>query len=400
MDARPEPVTVVIFEGGRPRGDLAEQLAAVRRAVVLDTIETIQGVPEIEEVILGTDLPDLAREAASLGARVDFRAGEFHFGRRLLEVARRYRVNRLIYLGGPAAPLFGKEDWRFLALLLKSKENVVAQNNPQSPDVIAFAPARALEAIPCPASDNELGFALRDLGLERILLPNSARVNFDLDTPADALVLKVVGKAGPRAARVLAELDWDDSRLREAQGVLSLPGAEVVIAGRVGPAVVNFLNANLALRVRVFSEERGMKALGRQRRREVVSLLGFLWERVGGREFFSFLARCAQAVFLDSRVLFAHWRRRLTDEERFASDLGKYGRVRDPLVAEFTRAAIEAPVPVVLGGHCLVSGGIWLLAEDLLEKGYAVRPLVSQKNAGQTVMGSNCCKGRGLGRLP
>jgi len=377
-----EPVSVVIFEGGRPRSPVEEEMAAVRKAVVLDTIETIGRAGEIDQVILCTNFPDLAREAASLGAVVDFKTRKFRFGRRLLGVVERYRLRNVIYLGGPAAPLLREDDWCFLARQLRQRKNIVLQNNVQSPDIIAFTPAEALAAIPEPESDNELGFALRDLGLERVLLPNSARVNFDLDTPTDVLILRVTGRAGPRTMRVLDRLSWDDSRIRRVQQVMATPGAELVVAGRVGPSVVTYLNMNVPLRVRLFSEERGMKALGRQRRGEVVSLLGFLYERVGAREFFSLLGRCGQAVLLDSRVLFAHWKRDFSDWDRFQSDLGRYDLVKDAFLADFTRAAVESPVPTVLGGHCLVSGGLWLLAETLVEAGS-----VSQSRGG--------CHGRG-----
>jgi hypothetical protein len=362
-----QPVSVVIFEGGRPRSSIEEEMAAARTAVVLDTIETIGRAGEIDQVILCTNFSDLAHEAASLGAVVDFKTRKFRFGRRLLDIVERHRLSNVVYLGGPAAPLLEEEDWRFVARQLRQRKNVVLQNNVQSPDIIAFTPAQALAAIPEPESDNEMGFALRDLGLERILLPNSARVNFDLDTPTDMLILRVTRKGGRRTMRVLDGLSWDDSRIRSVQQVMVTPGAELVVAGRVGPSVVTYLNMNIPLRVRLFSEERGMKALGRQRRGEVVSLLGFLYERVGAREFFSLLARCGQAVLLDSRVLFAHWKKDFSDWDRFQSDLGRYDLVKDDALVEFTRGALESPIPVVLGGHCLVSGGLWLLAETLVD---------------------------------
>ena len=169
--------------------------------------------------------------------------------------------------------------------------------------------------------------------------------------------------------QVLGGLSWDDSRVRRVYEVMATHGAELVVAGRVGPPVILYLNMNIPLRVRLFSEERGMKALGRQRRGEVVSLLGLLHERVGTREFFSLLARCGQAILLDSRVMFAHWKRDFPDWDRFQSDLGRYDLIKDAMLAEFTRGALESPVPVVMGGHCLVSGGLWLLAETLVEMG-------------------------------
>lgn len=364
-----QPVSVVIFEGGRPRTPVEEEMACVRKAIVLDTIEVMGRAGVIDEVILCTNFPDLASEAASLGARVDFKRRRFQFGRRLLDVIERYRLENVIYLGGPAAPLLTEEDWGLIASELRRRKNVVLQNNVQSPDIIAFTPARALAAVPLPDSDNQLGLVLRDLGMERVLLPNSARVNFDVDTPTDALILRLSGRAGPRAVRALDRLPWDDGRIRRAFEAMKVPGAEVVVAGRVGPSVVSYLNMNVPLRVRVFSEERGMKALGRQCRGEVVSLLGFLHDRVGSREFFSLLSSCGHAVLMDSRVLFAHWKKDFDEWDRFQSDLGRADLVKDAGLAEFTRAAVEAPVPVVLGGHCLVSGGLWLLADMLLEAG-------------------------------
>lgn len=363
-----QPVVAVIFEGGRPRTSLDEEMVAVRKAVVLDTIEKMGRVADIDEVILCTNYGDLAEGARALGAWVDFRRKKFHFGQRLLDVIERYGLQNVIYMGGAAAPLLDETDLRFLAGELKQRKNVVIQNNVQSPDVVAFTPAQVLASLPLPDNDNALGFVLRDVGLERVLLPNSARVNFDIDTPTDVMVLRLVGKAGARTAQVLESLDWDDSRLRAAWAVLEQPGAEVIVAGRVGPSLVTYLNMNIPVRVRVFSEERGMKALGRQDRGEVRSLLGLFYDRLGGRELLSCLAECGQALFCDSRVLFAHWRRRVTDWDRFQSDLGRYDLVKDPVVADFTRAVAEAPFPVVLGGHCLVSGGLWLLAEALLHK--------------------------------
>lgn len=369
MGVLSEPVCAVIFEGGRPRTEVEEQLATVRKAVVLDTIEKMGRVPEIDRVILCTNLPDLARDAAALGAAVDYKRRRFHFGRRLLDVVEAYGITNLIYMGGPAAPLLGEEDLSFLGAQLKQRKNVVVQNNVQSPDVVAFTPAHALKAIPLPESDNVLGFALRDLGLERILLPNSARVNFDIDTPTDVMLLQVLGKGGPRTRQAIAALDWDSGRVRAAWRVLGTEGAEIVVAGRVGPPVLSYINMNIPVRLRVFSEERGMKALGRQERGEVVSLLGFLLERTGPGEFFQLLGRCGQALFLDSRVLFAHWRRGISDHDRFQSDLGRWELIGDAELAALTKAAVEAPLPVVMGGHCLVSGGLWLLAEELVEKG-------------------------------
>ena len=49
--------------------------------------------------------------------------------------------------------------------------------------------------------------------------------------------------------------------------------------------------------------------------------------------------------------------------DRFLSDLGRWQDIRDPFLRGLTRAALEAPIPVLLGGHSLMSGGLMALNE-------------------------------------
>jgi hypothetical protein len=47
-------------------------------------------------------------------------------------------------------------------------------------------------------------------------------------------------------------------------------------------------------------------------------------------------------------------------EDRFASDLLLPARIEDPWLRELTAAAVDAPIPVLLGGHTLVGPGLRL----------------------------------------
>jgi hypothetical protein len=139
----------------------------------------------------------------------------------------------------------------------------------------------------------------------------------------------------------------------------------VALIGRVGAPIIERLNALLKLRLRVFSEERGMKALGRLDDGTVISLLGFLIEQAGLENFFEYLAQVARCAFIDSRVLFAHYNYNFTDRERYLSDLGLWEQIEHPWLKEFTRLAVQSPIPVILGGHSLVSGSLWALSCEL-----------------------------------
>jgi hypothetical protein len=88
--------------------------------------------------------------------------------------------------------------------------------------------------------------------------------------------------------------------------------------------------------------------------------------------FFEALGAMAQAIFLDNRVLFAHRRLWPSAADRFYSDLREPARIGDPFVRALTEAAMAAPVPVIMGGHSLVSGGIYVLIEAAWARGHDV----------------------------
>jgi hypothetical protein len=70
-----------------------------------------------------------------------------------------------------------------------------------------------------------------------------------------------------------------------------------------------------------------------------------------------------EAAFIDTRVLTAHARVSPSREDRFLSDLGQPDAIVDPFLRELTAASLRAPIPVLLGGHALVSGGLMALIQ-------------------------------------
>ncbi|MBT9134544.1 MAG: hypothetical protein DDT37_01418 [Firmicutes bacterium] len=358
-------IAAVIFEGGAPRHTVVRELSRVRHAVVLDTIQKLQGVPLVDEIILCTNYPALAHDAALLGATVARDSAPFHFGRALQQIVRLTKCEGVIYLGGAAAPLLARAEFSELAAGLCTRAPVVITNNPQSADIVAFAPAAALLAVTPPENDNTLATLLKQGGLAREFMPHSVGVHFDLDTPPDALVLSLSPHLGERTKAALSELVWDSARLEQAIARMRATHCECALIGRVNPAVMAHINRHTFMRLRVFSEERGMKALDREAQGSVVSLLGHYLAAVGPRRFFADLSRTCDVCFMDTRVLFAHFKLKLSEEMRFLSDLGRYEEISHPWLREFTQAAVEAEMPVILGGHSLVSGCMWVIAEHL-----------------------------------
>lgn len=362
-------INAVIFEGSQPRSDIEESMVLVRQAALLDNLEKIKQVPYFGQTYLYTNRPELAEPAAELGAEVYLNAispDQFHYGKQLQTAIREHGLKRVFCLNGAGSPLISVEELKMVCETLLGRENLVYTNNTQSVDVAAFTVPPHLDSIELPAMDNSLALTLRDqLGLEMELMPHSLGLLFDIDTPSDLLVLGAGPFTGPRTKAAIDSLQLDYSTLEQAKAVLGDEYEDVALIGRVGAPIIGRLNAILKLRLRVFSEERGMKSLGRVEAKEVVSLLGLLIEHAGLEKFFEYLSGLARCAFIDSRVLMYHYQQYPSDRDRFLSDLGQWEEVENPWLKEFTRAAVECPIPVILGGHSLVAGSLWALCSEL-----------------------------------
>ena len=177
----------------------------------------------------------------------------------------------------------------------------------------------------------------------------------DLDTPIDVLIAGREPRADGTFDRVRAEV----RRIRQ-QALDS--GSELLVAGRTSAATLGWLETHTASRTRAFVEERGMRTAP-PGQRPARSALGLLLDRDGPEGLGWILAELAEAAVVDTRVLLAH--RLGTDEtawpaaeDRFASDLLLHERIADPWLRSLTRAAFEAPIPILFGGHTLVGPGL------------------------------------------
>jgi hypothetical protein len=363
------PPTLVVFLGGLGHAPVEQLVAAARRAATLDTIEAALSTGAYHNAILPTDdfedtpdIPDL---------QIDPDRAPFHFGRRLADLIKLTRLERVVYLGGGSLPLLDAAALADIARRLARNDTAVT-NNAFSSDLIAFPVTDAvLKTIPGVDRDNALARALEEsaeLTLEE--LPRTVATQMDIDSPSDLAVLALTGEGGPRLSEYLRSLESNSTgralSLTGYQCVLPLftdREAQIVVAGRVGSHAWRYLERETACRVRLFAEERGLEAEGRAAERTARSLLGFLIEATSLERFFEILPQLGDAAFIDSRVLLAHMRNDATREDRFLSDLGQWPDIHDPFLRDFTRAATEAPIPVLLGGHSLMSGGFMALNE-------------------------------------
>jgi hypothetical protein len=370
--ARPSPLILVVDPGHQEA-----------------TAGTYSSMAAAGQSLLAAELSRRLGVAGAAVARLPVSVEEpvaFHWGTWFSTAARAARrdayaagqaVDAIGYAGAGALALLG--DAQLQELLAPLAGEVVA-NNRYSADafVVAGDLDSALEALAGCGTDNaavrcleDAGFAWRDMAAARWS-------RFDVDTPLDLALLRLATRLpGTRVldGMVAAFLEsatlpgggsLDLPRLDAVGDVIRSREAQLLVAGRVPSTAWAYLETESACRVRCFIEERGMRSA---RDHVPRSLLADWSARLGPADLVAELASLADAVILDTRVLMAAragssdaaaWP---PEEERFASDFLDRAHVQTAWLAELTGAAAEASVPVVLGGHALVSDGLRLLVD-------------------------------------
>ncbi|MEA2547147.1 MAG: hypothetical protein QOI09_2420 [Chloroflexota bacterium] len=286
------------------------------------------------------------------------------FGQRVRDVLGARPPDGLVLLGSGSIPLATAVDRRAFVAVAAGPPGHALANNGYSADVVAVSGAARLADLPDLPNDNGLPRWLAEAaGVAVADLRRRWRLQVDLDTPLDALLARP-----SEAEDSFRRHDVPTAAVRAAfagvQATSRDPRRELVVAGRASAGSLAWLEQRTNSRTRALVEERGFRTRA-DGQRPVRSSLGLLLDRDGPTALGTLLAELGDAAFVDSRVLLAHrfggnergWP---TAEDRFASDLLLPDRIADAWLRDLTRAALDAPIPIVLGGHTLVGPGLRL----------------------------------------
>ncbi len=373
-------IGAIIMVGGSGQTAAEQLVQAARQAATRDLIAQLQDF-EVHPIIVAA--PEIAwlEGIPGIHADQDDPAVPFHFGQRLADLIVSYALDHVLYFGGGSAPLLDDNILNMIALLLDRAgapdassipAHIALTNNKHSSDWLALTQAHAaLDIIRATDRDNSLAWLLDQSGGYDVRVVAGIRpaTAMDLDTPADLAILAHHPEIKPVLAAILGSSPHLEALPVDAivQSAARVEG-QLTLIGRVAPLAWQALNKTTQCWIRVYSEERGMVASGRLERGEVRSLLGELLALRGPEAFFDTLASMTDAAIIDSRPLMAsqgHWP---GDADRFASDLYLVDQIANGWLQEFTRAALAAPIPVLLGGHSVVAGGLYALTEIIEKK--------------------------------
>lgn len=354
------------------------QEAVVHRALqaaTLDLLDVLEAAGASPIIVAGPALDWLPGTSAVMR---DVDDGAFHFGQRLAGLIRRYELSPALYFGAGSAPLLGREAIRRVIRMLAEGEgggqgpaHIAVTNNLHSSDWIGFS--HVLDALPVISQaqrDNGLAWLLQETAgfSVRVLEEVSPSSGMDLDTPADLAIVRQHPACPARLAAALDDPLLARIPVERVIELVSRDGSRLALIGRVAPLAWQALSVATQCWMRVYSEERGMVASERLARGEVRSLIGWLLDLSGPAAFFDKLAEMADAAIIDSRVLMAASGHYPADAERFASDLLLVDEIQDAWLRALTAAARDAAIPVLLGGHGMVAGGLYALADIIAER--------------------------------
>ncbi len=260
---------------------------------------------------------------------------------------------------GSGMPAMTEQDWA--AVLARITSGSAVANRVFSCDWIGVPDGRLLGRTSAEQVDNRFALLVRDqaeVSLESY--PHLSRSLLDVDTPADLAVLKAAAQAGSldlgeAIQQELAGQRELDLPVRVANRVfetMTRSTEQLFVSGRVSGSVWAVVDRDTSCRVRVLSEERGLRTRGVPAR----SLLGALYERSTIEQFIEVLRSMGDAMIWDTRPFFSDLGWKLSRADRFSADLGAWSDVSHDGLRELLQELSD--VSILMGGHSLVSGGL------------------------------------------
>lgn len=344
-------------------------MAQARLAAAKDLITRLQTVPQVGDILmLAADSGDRDTLQPFSVRLLEPDKGSFQFGHVLARIGGQVQGS-MAYFGGASAPLLTKDILTTQFARLETWDGRRALvNNLHSSDWLFISNAHQLELIAHHLpNDNALGWVLQTQAAFQVeAAAPSAAVQCDIDTPADVCAVAMHPDAGEHIMQFMTENPVDlTERLTAVLQQMQTPASSLGLIGRTSSTAWAALVHATKSWVRVYAEERGMTASGRQERGEVHSLLSSAMDAMGEDAFIQTMESMMDAVLWDTRVWMAHHRIWPPDADRFAADLGLLDQIHDEPLKKLTEAQWKASIPIVCGGHGIVGGSLLALVEAI-----------------------------------
>jgi len=284
-----------------------------------------------------------------------------NFGERLNRILKEEPNSRIFYSGsGSSVFLTPIQIRRYLNGLT---ENSIIANNLYSADYFFINSKFKKLDIEDIRTDNSLPKrVVEDYGFYGIEIKRDEFSLFDIDGPLDLIALKKADRGGKNLKGFLSSLKLDNKVLSKAIENFTDRSKEVLFWGRVSEFLIQFLRYRTACRTKFLVEGRGMVSQGSK---GFYSIFFDAIMRQDLRFLFTNLRKYCDALFLDSRILFAHLGLDIDREERFSLDMQDISSMKNRELRRLLLSARESDIPIIFCNHSFLNSGIPLLIDWL-----------------------------------
>lgn len=372
-------VVLIGASGPTPQEELVHRAV---QASVLDLLDVLNAQGVMPVVVAGPEL-DWVPDRPNLIRDVD--AVPFHFGQRLAGLIQNYNLSPVMYFGAGSTPLLNQDMMGLMHGMLYQSEyqqggriptHIALTNNLRSSDWLGISHTPdALAIIRAASRDNRLAWLLQenwDFDV-RVLAGVRPASSMDLDTPSDLAIVRQHPLCPPYLLDAVNDPALDTMPVEPIIELIAGQTGQLALLGRVSPLAWQALSKASPCLIRVFAEEHRMDDEGElpaddHRPSAVRSMMSKLYAVLGPADFFAELAKLVDGAIIDSRVMMAAAGQSPSLADRFASDLGWIDAIENEWLRTFTAAAAHAPIPVLLGGNGVVTGGLYALVDIVTER--------------------------------
>lgn len=322
-----------------------------------DIITTIKKSNIFNKIILQTN--DLSITKGLDGLEIQNTSNISNFGKRLNLILCKYPNCKLFYSGSGSSAFLRPQD--IIKYLKELKNNSIIANNLYSTDYFFLGSTNKRFEIDNIKADNSIPkFLIEKYGLYGIEIKRNEFSLFDIDGPLDLLSLKISGKGGRNLKLYLDKIELSNQNLIPAIDNFTIREKEILLWGRISEFLIQFLRYRTACRTKFVVEGRGLVSQGEG---DFYSIFFDALLKLGKRFLLKNISKYCDALFIDSRILFAHLKMEIKKEDRFALDMLDLSRIKNRKVKNLCKMAIESKIPVIFCNHSFLNSGIPILVD-------------------------------------
>lgn len=344
-------------------------LEKARQANLRDIVSKLKKSSRFHRIILQTNMPQLFRDLTDI--EIDDTSRIRSFGARVKRVIAGRKDLQLFYTGSGSSVFLNTNNIR--KYLSSVEPNSIIANNLYSTDFFFLRTSNELPHIEDIMIDNSFSRRIIErYNIKGIEIKRDENSLFDLDGPLDLLSLKLSQKGDKILRRFLRDAQLNDDHLVKILEIFINRKKEVLFWGRISEFLITFLRYRTACRTKFVVEGRGLVA---QEVNRFYSLFLDTSPDIFTQRFYKRLNRYCDALFIDSRIIFAHYNISPSKSDRFALDMLDEKRIKDKRLLRLCREATRSTIPVIFCNHSFLNAGIPLLIDYIwTREGYRISP--------------------------